>query len=333
MTRIVVLLVALTALGLPARAERTEQRPVRPLHTYSIVARDPATGQMGVAVQSHWYSVGPIVPWAEAGVGAIATQSFVDPSYGHLGLQLMKSGKSAPDALKALLASDAQEAVRQVAMVDAQGRVAAHTGKSCIAMAGDHVGTGYSTQANMMLKNTVWDAMARAYESAQGDLADRLLAALEAAEREGGDIRGRQSAAIVVVSATNTGRPWVDRVVDLRVEDNPAPVAELRRLVTLKRAYAHMDRGDELMAIKDTDGALREYGTAERLVPDNLEMVFWHAVALVNVGRVDESIPLFARVFAKEPNWSELLGRLPASGLLPDDPKLVEQIRTRAAGK
>jgi uncharacterized Ntn-hydrolase superfamily protein len=310
------------ALGAPGQ--------VRPVHTYSIVARDPATGQMGVAVQSHWYSVGTIVSWAEAGVGAVATQSFVDPSYGVLGLDLMRGGKSAPDALKSLLAADPQQAVRQVAMVDAQGRVAAHTGAQCIAAAGDHVGAQYSTQANMMLKPTVWDAMARAYESAKGDLTDRLLAALEAAEREGGDIRGRQSAAILVVSGTNTGRPWVDRVVDLRVEDHPDPVGEIKRLVALKRAYDRMNHGDELMANKDIEGALREYSAAESAVPDNVEMVFWHAVTLANAGRADESLPLFRRVFAQDASWAELLKRLPKAGLFPDDRKLIDRILTEA---
>jgi uncharacterized Ntn-hydrolase superfamily protein len=304
---------------------------VRPVHTYSIVARDPATGQMGVAVQSHWYSVGPIVAWAEAGVGAIATQSFVDPTYGALGRDQIRGGKSAPDTLKALIAADPQESVRQVAMVDAKGGVAAHTGASCIKEAGHHLGATYSTQANMMLKSTVWDAMSRAYESSSGDLTDRLLAALEAAEREGGDIRGRQSAAIVVVSGTSTGRPWVDRVVDLRVEDHPSPVAELKRLVHLKRAYDRMNRGDELMAVKDVEGAMREYAAAAEMVPDNVEMVFWHAVGLVNANRVDESIPLFRRVFTADKNWVELLRRLPAAGLVPSsDPKLIDEIIRRS---
>jgi uncharacterized Ntn-hydrolase superfamily protein len=281
---------------------------------------------MGVAVQSHWYSVGTIVAWGEAGVGVVATQSFVEPAYGRQGLDLMRSGKSAPEALKALLAVDAQQATRQVAMVDARGRVGAHTGASCIEMAGHHAGEQYSVQANMMLRDTVWGAMARAYEASKGDLAERLLAALEAAEREGGDIRGRQSAAILVVSAASTGRPWVDRVFDLRVEDSPNPVAELRRLVGLKRAYDHMNRGDELFATKDVEGALGEYATAERAVPDNVEMVFWHAVTLANAGRVDEALPLLARVYAADRNWAELLKRLPKAGLLPNDPKLLERL-------
>lgn len=244
------LLTVLLALA-PLSGGAQDATPRRPVATYSIVARDPATGEMGVAVQSHWFSVGAIVPWAEAGVGAVATQSFVEPSYGPLGLALMRAGRSAPEALKALVSTDAGEAVRQVAMVDAEGRVAAHTGANAIFAAGHREGEGYSTQANMMENATVWDAMARAFESAEGDLAERLLAALEAAEGEGGDLRGRQSAAIVVVSATSTGKPWVDRKFDLRVEDHPTPVPELRRLVRLQRAYNALNEGDGLVTAGD----------------------------------------------------------------------------------
>jgi uncharacterized Ntn-hydrolase superfamily protein len=231
---------------LPASA-----RPLRPVATYSIVARDPATGELGVAVQSHWFSVGSNVSWAEAGVGAVATQSFIDPAYGPLGLQLMRAGRSAPDTLKALLAGDAQRDVRQVGMVDAQGRAATHTGALCIPAAGGQEGKEYVVQANLMDKPSVWPAMAKAYEAATGDLALRLLAALDAAEAEGGDIRGRQSAAIVVVKARSSGRPWADRIFDLRVEDNPAPLVELRRLVKLQRAYNHMTAGDDCVAVAD----------------------------------------------------------------------------------
>lgn len=306
-----------------------EPLPVRPVHTYSIVARDPATGELGVAVQSHWFSVGAIVPWAEAGVGAVTTQSFVEPSYGPLGLALMRVGKSAPDALKALLAADEGREVRQVAMIDAQGRVAAHTGKNCIAAAGHHVGENYSVQANLMDKDTVWPAMAKAFESATGELTDRLLAALEAAESEGGDIRGRQSAAILVVRAQSTGRPWEDRLVDLRVEDSPHPVEELKRLVQVHRAYKHMDAGDVCAANKDWECATREYGAAEKILPEQMEVVFWHAVTLTTNGRVEEALPLFRRVFAREPKWAELVGRLPAAELLPANPELIQRIQSQ----
>ena len=301
-------------------------RPLRPVHTFSIVARDPATGEIGVAVQSHWFNVGSTVPWAEAGVGAVATQSFVDPSYGKLGLELMRLGRSAPDALKALLAGDAGRDVRQVAMIDAQGNVDAWTGKMDIPACGHHVGANYSVQANLMSNDRVWPAMARAFEATKGDLAERMLAALDAAQAEGGDIRGRQSAAIIVVSGKPTGRAWTDRIFDLRVDDSPEPLKELRRLVTLQRAYNHMNAGDLAVEHKDNEGALREYGAAERLVPDNAEMVYWHAVALVNMNRVEDALPLFRRVFAMDKNWMTLTPRLAKVGLIPADPKLIERI-------
>ena len=299
---------------------------VRPVHTYSIVARDPATGELGVAVQSHWFSVGPIVAWAEAGVGAVATQSFVDPSYGKNGLDLMRAGKSAPDTLKELLAKDEGREVRQVAMIDAQGRVDAWTGRNDIQAAGQIVGKNFSVQANLMLNDRVWPAMARAFESAKGDLAERMLAALDAAEAAGGDIRGRQSAALIVVTGKPTGQAWKDRTFDLRVDDSPQPLRELRRLVRLQRAYNHMNAGDLAVEKKDNEGALREYSAAEKLVPDNAEMIYWHAVALVNMGRVDESLPLFRKVFAMDRNWLTLTPRLPKSGLLPEDPKIMQRI-------
>lgn len=314
---------------LPGVAQVAADKPVisvRPVHTFSIVARDPATGELGVAVQSHWFSVGPIVPWAEAGVGAVATQSFVDPSYGKNGLELMRAGKSAPDALKELLEKDEGREVRQVAMIDAQGRVDAWTGKNDIQAAGHIVGKNFSVQANLMLNDKVWPAMARAFENTKGDLADRMLAALDAAQAVGGDIRGRQSAAIIVVTGKPTGLAWKDRTFDLRVDDSPQPLLELRRLVKLQRAYNHMNAGDLAVEKKDNEGALREYGAAEKLVPNSAEMIYWHAVALVNMGRVDESLPLFRRVFAMDRNWITLTPRLPKSGLLPDDPKLIQKI-------
>lgn len=301
-------------------------RPLRPVATYSIVARDPATGELGVAVQSHWFSVGSNVSWAEAGVGAVATQSFIDPAYGPLGLQLMRAGRSAPDTLKALLAGDAQRDVRQVGMVDAQGRVATHTGSLCIPAAGGQEGKEYVVQANLMDKPSVWPAMAKAYEAAKGDLADRLLAALDAAEAEGGDIRGRQSAAIVVVKARSSGRPWADRIFDLRVEDNPAPLVELRRLVKLQRAYNHMTAGDDCVAVADWACAEREYGAARTLEPQHAEMAFWYAIALATAGRLEPARPLFAQAFAADPRWRELVKRLPDVNQLPKDKALVDAI-------
>jgi len=305
---------------------------LRPVHTYSIVARDPATGQMGVAVQSHWFSVGAIVPWAEAGVGAVATQSFVDPAYGALGLEMMRRGKSAPDALRGLLASDDGRAVRQVAMIDSQGRVAAHTGERCIAQAGNETDADaqFSVQANLMEKDTVWPAMAAAYRSAKGDLADRMIAALEAAERAGGDIRGSQSAALLIVKAESSGKPWADRLFDLRVEDHPDPVGELKRLVRIQRAYNHMNAGDAAMEHSDFESATREYAAAVQFAPQIVELPFWQAVTLASNGRIEQALPIFHEVFAKERRWVELTPRLVPAGLLPDDPKLLKRILAQA---
>jgi len=321
-----VLALILLAAAAPAAAQRIALRPVA---TYSIVARDSATGQIGVAVQSHWFSVGSSVTWAEAGVGAVATQSFIEPSYGPLGLELMRLGRPGPEALRALVSTDPDSAVRQVAMIDAQGRVAAYTGGRDIAAAGHQVGKGYSVQANLMDRPTVWPAMARAYEAAQGDLAERLLQALEAAEREGGDIRGRQSAAILVVAPTSTGRPWVDRIVDLRVEDHAAPLAELRRLVTLSRIYLDLNAGDAAVTRGDMDAAAALYGRATSILPDaatNGEAVFWTGISFAAAGRVDEALPWLRRAYAVHPRWAELVPRLPASGLLPNDPALIRRL-------
>jgi uncharacterized Ntn-hydrolase superfamily protein len=299
------------------------------VHTYSIVARDPATGEMGVAVQSHWFSVGSIVTWAEAGVGVVATQSLVDPAYGPKGLDLMRQGVPAAKALAQLVAADTGRNGRQVAMLDATGAVDAYTGSGAIAAAGHHVGPQYSVQANMMGKPSVWPAMAKAFESTKGPLADRLVAALEAAEREGGDIRGRQSAALVIVKAKGSGKPWVgaDRTYDLRVDDHPQPIAELKRLVRLQKAYTHANRGDELMTEKKVEAALEEYSASAKLAPEIVELPFWQAVTLASIGKEAEAAPIFTAVFAKEPIWADLLERLPAAGLFPDDKALIGRIK------
>ncbi len=299
---------------------------LRPGHTYSIVAIDKSTGELGAAVQSHWFSVGSIVPWVEAEVGAVCTQSFVEASYGPLGLELMRAGKSAEEALAALVKADKREDVRQVAMVDSKGRVAVHTGKNCIPEAGHFAGDGFSCQANLMLKNTVWPAMARAFESTKGDLVDRLMAALEAAEAEGGDIRGKQSAAIIVVRGQSSGVWWKDRLYDLRVEDHPAPLEELKRLIRLNKAYHFMNRGDELLAENRVEEAMKAYSRAMEMYPDNAEMIFWPAVTLASIGRVEESLPLFKKVFAIDTNWALLVPRLPKVGQLPKDKGLIKKI-------
>lgn len=328
---------------------------LRPVNTFSIVARDPQTGQFGVAVQSHWFAVGQIVPWAEAGVGAVATQSFVDPSYGKLGLDLLRSGKSAPDTLRGLLGADSSCQVRQVGIVDAAGNTATFTGSHDIQAAGGiaghdvgaaaqigcgagggalNIGHDFAVQANLMSNERIWPAMAKAYQEATGDLAERMLAALDAAQSVGGDIRGKQSAALIVVSGTSTGKPWEDQIFNLRVDDHPEPLAELRRLVALQRAYNHMNAGDLATEHKDNEGALREYGAAEQIAATtagiqqsrHAEMIYWHAVALVNMKRTDEALPLFAKAFQMQPGWRELTPRLRKAGLLPDDAALIARI-------
>jgi uncharacterized Ntn-hydrolase superfamily protein len=304
----------------------TAESLLRPVNTYSIVARDAETGQLGVAVQSHWFSVGSMVLWAEPGIGAVATQSFVDPNYGPLGLQLMRSGKTASQALTALLAADEHANVRQVGMVDANGVIANHTGENAIDEHCEIAGEGYTVQANLMWKPTVCTAMVAAYESADGDLAERMMLALEAAEGEGGDIRGKQSAAMLVVSDDRSQPAWGGRIIDLRVEDLAEPLVELRRLLTMARAYNLMNEGDEHMTVNAIEEAVEAYAAAEALVPDSHEMIFWHAATLAGAGRVDESLPIFAKAFALWPQWRELIPRLPASGLLPDDPELIEKI-------
>jgi uncharacterized Ntn-hydrolase superfamily protein len=306
---------------------------IRPIATYSIVALDEETGQMGVAVQSHWFSVGSAVPWVEPGVGAVATQSFVKVDYGPDGLKLMKQGKTAEEALRELIKADENEAVRQVAMIDIHGNVTVHTGKSCIPEAGHITGKGYSCQANLMLKDTVWKAMAEAYENTPGELAERLLAALEAAQREGGDIRGRQSAAIMVAQIGETERWWEGILYNLRVEDHPEPVKELKRLVKLNQAYNHMNRGDEFLTENKVNEAMEAYTKAMNMYPENAEMIFWPAVTLVTIGRVNESLPLFKKVFALDSNWAILVPRLPKVGQLPDDDELIKKILSVAPKK
>lgn len=294
--------------------------------TYSIVARDASTGELGCAVQSHFFSVGPIVPWVEAGVGAVATQAQVEVSYGPRGLERLRAGEPPSAALAALVAADGKAEYRQVAMVDARGRVATHTGAMCIREAGHRQGDGVSVQANMMVRDTVPDAMLRAYENASGDLTDRLLAALDAAEAEGGDIRGRQSAAIVVVTGEPSREPWRGRRVDLRVEDHPEPLAELRRLVGMRRAYDAVDRAEQAGLRGDLAVATAEYAKAEAASVGNVEPAFWFGVGVAMSGDVERARKVLAAPFAAHDGWKELLRRLPAAGMFPDDPELIERL-------
>ncbi|MBT9392464.1 DUF1028 domain-containing protein [Hymenobacter sp. NST-14] len=322
------LLALLWALARPAAAQI--YRATDPLaHTYSIVARDSLTGELAVAVQSHWFSVGTSVSWAEAGVGAVATQSFTNKSFGPRGLALLRSGKSARETLDELLRTDEGRDVRQVAIVDNRGRVATHTGAKCIDYAGHRQGRQFSVQANMMLTDKVPAAMARAFEqNARLPLPERLLTALEAAQAAGGDIRGRQSAALLVVRGNATAEPWTDRLIDLRVDDNAAPLRELGRLLRLHRAYEHMNAGDLAVEKNDVPGAIHEYEAAEKLFPQNLEMQYWHAISLANKQQLPAALKLLRPIFQQEPNWRTLTERLPRVGLLTVSAAELQQILT-----
>ena len=285
-------------------------------HTFSIVARDTVTGEMGVAVQSHWFSVGTSVVWGKAGVGVVATQSFVNPSFGPRGLSLLENGLTPKMAVETLLELDEGREVRQLAILDVNGNVEAYTGKNCIDAAGHLVGDNFSVQANLMDKNTVWPAMAEAFKNAKGTLAERMLAAMEAAQLEGGDIRGKQSAAILVVKAKSNGNNWEDNVVDLRVEDNENPLKEMHRLLTIHTAYDFMNKGDLAVEVGDNILAKQHYMKAQQLNPDNLEMKYWYAVTLANNSELNEAKAIFKNIFKQNSKWKELTPRLVKPKLL-----------------
>ncbi|HET8976580.1 MAG TPA: DUF1028 domain-containing protein [Solirubrobacteraceae bacterium] len=286
--------------------------------TYSIVARDPETGELGVAVQSHWFSVGSVVPWARPGVGAVATQATAEPAYGPRALALMEQGVSAPDALQRLLAADPQRAHRQVALVDSDGRVAAHTGEQCMTFAGDIQSAGVSCQGNIMVSNAVWPAMLDAFAVAEGPLTRRLLAALEAAERAGGDLRGRQSAAILVVPAG--GEAWAT-VTSLRVEDHAEPLAELARLVRLQEAYGLASAGDDRIAEGRHGEAAELFARACELAPESAELRFWAGLGAAQTGDIEAALSWIQPALDAHGGWSELLRRLPPE-LAPGAPAL-----------
>jgi len=283
--------------------------------TYSIVARDKDTGEFGVAVQSHYFQVGPTVPWAIAGIGAVATQSMVNVSFGPLGLDYLRAGYSAEQALKALLAGDSEPQSRQVSIVDAKGGVATHTGIKCIPAAGHRMGDGFSVQANLMEKDTVWDAMFEAYTSSQEPLAERMLAALDAAEAEGGDIRGKQSAAMLVVTGKPTGRSWEDRIIEIRVEDAPDPNKELGRLLRVKRAYMALQAADR--AGDDKAAAAASLQEALALAPEMVEIAFWGGLEMAEAGQLDAGCELMMRAVNKDRRWIETIHRLVAAERLP----------------
>jgi uncharacterized Ntn-hydrolase superfamily protein len=285
-------------------------------HTFSIVARDSVTGDLGVAVQSHWFSVGSVVSYGKAGVGVVATQSLVNPSYGPKGLALMQQGLSPQQALDVLIENDEGEMYRQVAFLNARGKVATHTGSLCIDEAGHRQGKNFSVQANMMLNNTVWDAMATAFETTKGSLSERILASLKAAQNEKGDIRGKQSAAILIVKGEATGNAWEDTIMDLRVEDNPNPIEELERLITIHKAYDFMNRGDLAMEHGDSKKAEQLYLEAQNLFPENIEMQYWYAINLLNNKDFEKARPILKSIFKADNNWRILIKRLVKSKLL-----------------
>ena len=328
MNRLILLLLVVLTLAGADLAQAQVYLSKEPLaHTFSIVARDPKTGEMAVGVQSHWFSVGSIVSWGKSGIGVVATQSFVNPAYGPKGLAMLERGSSAKEALAVLLEEDEGREVRQVAILDSRGEVAVHTGKSCIQAASHQVGDNFSVQANMMLNTDVVPEMRRAFEESEGmPLAERVLEAMTAAQTAGGDIRGQQSAVLLVVGGQGVENEWEDKLIDLRVDDHPNPVEELGRLLRVHRAYEHMNNGDLAVEKGNMKLALQEYGAAEAMFPKNLEMKYWKAVAMTNNGQVDEAMPIFKLIFDEDPNWKELTRRLPASGLLLIEPELVEQI-------
>jgi uncharacterized Ntn-hydrolase superfamily protein len=298
--------------------------------TYSIVARDPETGQMGVAVQTRYLGAGAVVPWAEAGVGVVATQGFTEVSYGPQGLARMREGVEPGEAIEALVREDSNEAVRQVAMVDARGRVAVHTGSRCVREFGSVHAEGVGAQANMVERDTVWEAMLEAFLGASGDLADRLISSLRAAEAEGGDVRGRQSAALVVVSGSREGGPWA-RMVDLRVDDHTDPVGELARLLSLYRAFDHLARSGEYAAAFRLPEALAELDLAATDAPGEDQIAFWRALALAGNGRIEEARSEMARIRGAEPRWTDYLRRVAEAGLFPNDPAVLDAIAPLAS--
>ncbi|TDN88078.1 putative Ntn-hydrolase superfamily protein [Salegentibacter sp. 24] len=287
-------------------------------HTYSIVARDANTGEMAVAVQSHWFSVGPLVAWGKSGVGVVATQSFVNPAYGPEGLRLLDEGYTPEEAVETLVNNDEARDFRQLAILGKSGENAAYTGSKCVAEASHLNGDNFSVQANMMLNENVVPAMAKAFtENINLPLAERVVAVLKAAQDAGGDIRGKQSAALIVVGPEKVEEIWKDKKINLRVDDHENPVEELSRLLKTARAYEYMNRGDLAMEEGNVEKALKQYSTAESMFPNNLEMKFWKAVALVNSDRLEEAKLIFDRIFDEDKNWRTMLKRLP-------DAKLIE---------
>lgn len=295
--------------------------------TYSIVARDPETGRFGVAVQSHYLGVGPVVPWLEPGVGAIATQAQVDISYGPIGLELLRNGRTAEQVVAALIAGDPTPQIRQVGVVDADGGAAAFTGTETIPAAGHLVRDGFTVQGNLLERDTCWPAMAAAYEEALGEglpFSERLLRALEAAEEEGGDVRGRQSAAIMIVESTLQAARWKGRVLDARVDDHPDPVPELRRLVDLYETYALFD--EEGDAARAGRSEAERYAEARRRAPDAMELVFWMGIEHAKRGELEAARRELQIAFTADARWQTTLQHLADAGWEGMTPELAAQL-------
>ena len=287
--------------------------------TYSIVARCPSTGMIGIGIASHVLAVGRVARYIEPGVGAVATQSLALMAHGHRTLAGLRAGLSPQQSLADSLAIDDRADVRQVGVVSASGEVAAHTGEACIPVAGAVTGDGFSAQANMMLTEGVPQAMAQAFTATDGDpLVQRLLAALDAAEDAGGDMRGRQSAALVVCAPEATGDALVDLIVDVRVDDHPEPLFELRRLARLAVANHRLEVGDALMAAGDTAGAAEAYREATEAAPDYTEFSFWQAASLADAGLVDEARQAWEAIdlAGEGERWARVLRRTSQAGLL-----------------
>lgn len=310
------LLLGLFIFSLPAKAQFFKKDSAF-AHTFSVVGRDSVTGEIAVAVQSHWFSVGTVVSWGEAGVGVIATQSFVNKSFGIRGLHLLKQGLSPQEVVDSLLKNDPGKEVRQLAVLDIKGRVATHTGKNCIDYAGHLNGDNFSVQANMMLNNKVWPAMAAAWKSNNKlPLAERMIEVLKAGQSVGGDVRGKQSSVLLVFAPKASDQPWEDKLIDLRVDDNQEPIKEIERLLKVHRAFDHMNKGDWYSEKNDMVKAMEEYNAAMKLFPQNLEMQYWTAITLANNKKLKEAVVMLQKIYKQDANWRELTKRLPKVNLL-----------------
>lgn len=298
------------------------------VHTYSIVARDPETGQFGVGVQSHYFASGAVVPWAERDVGAVATQAEARRDYGPKGLVLMREGKTAEQALQRTLRTDEGRELRQVAMVDREGRAAAHTGSKCIEYAGAATGENYSAQGNLLGVPDTWKRMAEAFEKTEGSLSERIMQALEAGEDAGGDVRGKQSAGMLVVPGPDDPleRDWI---INVRVDDHSHPLIELRRLLTVQRCYAWGSRAEHALKRGELDEAKGYYEKMRGSVVGTREPHFWYAASLAEHGHIRDSMEVLKEVIHIEPVWKQIIDRLVSSGSFPNDRELIMWIKAQ----